>query len=83
MSRRELTRHDTDIVSLVAGLVLLAIAVGFLVEDLTDVSVNGGVLAPVALLVVGVAGLVVLARGRRADAPLEDGATEDERTEDP
>jgi hypothetical protein len=57
--------HPVDVVSLVAGLVALAVAV----LSLVDVSLGGGeVVVPVLLLVGGALGLAAsLRRGRDAD----------------
>ncbi len=57
--------HPVDVVSLVAGLVALAVAV----LSLVDIDLGGGEVAvPVLLLVGGALGLAVsLRRGRKAD----------------
>jgi hypothetical protein len=52
-------RHDLDWVSLVAGLVFLAIALAYLLQVSVGVSIAAGWVLPIALIGLGVAGLVV------------------------
>ena len=59
----QLTRHTRDGVSLVMGLLLVAVATLFLVNDLTD-GVDLQWAAPGALILVGLAGLAGSARRR-------------------
>jgi hypothetical protein len=69
VSRGELARHNRDVFSLMAGLLLVLPAGAFLVQDLTALSIDGRWVAPVVLLVVGVAGLLATLRsaGARSD----------------
>ena len=50
-------RHELDLMSLVAGLVLLAISVAFLVGALTDTRVEAAVVLPLTLVGLGAAGI--------------------------
>ena len=50
-------RHELDLMSLVAGLVLLAISVAFLVGALTDTRVEPAVVLPLTLVGLGAAGI--------------------------
>jgi hypothetical protein len=50
-------RHDLDWVSLVAGLVFLAIAAAYLLQVSVGVSIAIGWVLPIALIGLGVAGL--------------------------
>ncbi len=50
-------RHELDLTSLVAGLVLIGVAAAYLVGHLTDVRVDGSWVAPLALIGLGLAGL--------------------------
>jgi hypothetical protein len=51
-------RHERDVLSLMGGLLLVLIAVVFLVDDTTGLSLDGRWVAPGLLVAVGVAGLV-------------------------
>ena len=64
-------RHDRDTVSLMAGLLLVLLAVVFLVDDLTGLDVDGRWAAPVVLIAVGAVGLLSTLRsgGRDSTAP--------------
>ena len=65
-------RHERDTVSLMAGLLLVLLAVAFLVDDLTAIDVDGRWAAPVVLLAVGTAGVLSTLRprsGRSSTAP--------------
>ncbi len=64
MSRAESSRHRRDVVSLMAGLLLVLTAGLFLVTDLTDLSVDGRWAGPVVLIGVGVVGLLATLRPR-------------------
>lgn len=64
MSRAESSRHRRDVVSLMAGLLLVLTAGLFLVTDLTDLSVDGRWAGPVVLIGVGVVGLLATLRSR-------------------
>lgn len=57
-------RHPRDAVSLVFGLVLLAVAGLFLLVDLTDGSVDLRRVGPAVLIGIGVAGLTASMRRR-------------------
>lgn len=52
-----MSRHERDAVSLMGGLLLVLVAVGALVDSLTDLRVEAGWAGPAALVAVGVAGL--------------------------
>ena len=68
-------RHELDLMSLVAGLVLIGVAAAYLVGHLTDVRVDASWVAPLALIGLGLAGLAGgLSRARRSgssDQPRE------------
>jgi hypothetical protein len=67
-------RHDPDWVSLTAGLLALAVGIGYLVGRRADVHVDAGQVSATALLLAGVVGLVVsLRRGRSRDSSTDDG----------
>ena len=59
--------HERDTVSLMAGLLLVLLAVGFLVDDLTGLEVDGRWAAPLVLIAVGAAGLLSTLRPVVAD----------------
>jgi hypothetical protein len=59
------SRHDRDVVSLMAGLAVLLLAGAFLVADLTDRAFDGRWVGPGVLLAVGLAGLVASLRSSR------------------
>jgi uncharacterized integral membrane protein len=61
-------RHDRDTVSLMAGLLLVLLAVVFLVDDLTGLDVDGRWAAPVVLIAVGAAGLLSTLRSGERDS---------------
>ena len=52
-------RHDLDWVSLVGGLVFLAIALAYLLQVSVGVSIAVGWVLPIALIGLGIAGLAV------------------------
>lgn len=64
-------RHETEAVSLMAGLLLLLVAGVFLVGDLTTAPLDGRWIAPVGLIAVGAAGLVTSLRQRRGQQRME------------
>lgn len=57
--------HPRDTTSLILGLLLLAAGALFLVADTTDVDLDARWAAPVALVVIGLAGLASALRPRR------------------
>jgi hypothetical protein len=60
-------RHRRDAVSLVTGLLLLAVAGLFLVSDAGGVAVDIRWLAPVVLIGIGLVGLLASARPKGGD----------------
>ncbi|MCW2605832.1 MAG: hypothetical protein JWO60_525 [Frankiales bacterium] len=52
-----MSRHERDAVSLMGGLLLVLLAVGVLVDSLTDVRLDAALVAPAVLVTVGLAGL--------------------------
>lgn len=65
-------RHERDTVSLMAGLLLVLLAVAFLVDDLTAIDLDGRWAAPAVLILVGTAGVLSTLRppqGRDSTAP--------------
>ncbi|MCD0481916.1 hypothetical protein LO771_05675 [Streptacidiphilus sp. ASG 303] len=50
-------RHETDVFSLIAGAAFTGIAVLYLVASVNDLTVNGRIVIPVALIALGTAGL--------------------------
>lgn len=64
MSRTELPRHRRDVISLMAGLLLVLTAGLFLVADTTELSVDGRWAGPIVLIGVGVVGLLATLRRR-------------------
>jgi uncharacterized membrane-anchored protein len=50
-------RHSLDLVSLVAGLLFVALAAGYIISDFSDVDVNPRLVFPLALVLIGAAGL--------------------------
>jgi hypothetical protein len=64
------SRHDLDVSSLFAGLLLLAVGAGYLIADATDVSIDGRWVLPVLLIALGLTGLAgsVMRRPRRRSA---------------
>ncbi len=59
-------RHELDLMSLVAGLVLLGVAAAYLIGYLTDVRIDASWVAPLALIGLGLAGLAGgVSRARR------------------
>ncbi|MBA2769970.1 MAG: hypothetical protein H0U35_12750 [Sporichthyaceae bacterium] len=68
-------RHELDLVSLIAGVVFLIVAVSHLVGAATDITVDLDWLAPVALVGLGVAGLAGSLRHRPTDREQAEGPT--------
>lgn len=73
-----MSRHERDVVSLMAGLLLVVLAGLFLVTDLADVDLDGWWVLPVVLVAVGAAGLLSTVRcsrggGATASGPGEHG----------
>ena len=60
-------RHELDVFSLVAGLVLLIIATGHLLIETTSVHIDGRWLVPLVLVALGGAGLAGSLRRRQTD----------------
>lgn len=58
-------RHSLDIVSLIAGLLITAVAVVFLVGAYVDLALDGRLIVPLGLVAAGVIGLVALLSSRR------------------
>lgn len=65
-------RHPVDLVSLVAGLLFTALAVGYIADNYSDVDIAPTLVLPLALVVLGIAGLAgsVLAQ-RRSNRDLD------------
>lgn len=57
-------RHDRDVVSLVFGLIFVAIGGGFLLTDVAGADVDPGRVGPVALIAIGLIGLLASLRRR-------------------
>ncbi len=64
-----MARHDTDPVSLIAGLLFLAIAAAWAVDKAGVVPNAGRWLVPLVLIAVGVVGLVSARPRRNRDEP--------------
>ncbi|WP_327067332.1 hypothetical protein OG500_15875 [Kitasatospora sp. NBC_01250] len=64
-------RHRFDLYSFMAGGLFTAIAVVYLVASLNDSTVNGRIVMPITLIVLGAAGLAgaVAAMARRGRGP--------------
>ena len=69
MSGTESARHACDVASLMAGLLLAALAGLFFVSDLTDLSVAVRWVGPVLLIGVGAVGLLTTIRSRPGADP--------------
>ena len=83
-------RHELDLLSLVTGLVFVAIAVAYLVAEYAGRDVSAGWVLPLALIGLGLAGLTgSLRRGLRADPdqpvpiPPSGPGTDGNRTQEP
>jgi len=59
------TRHDTDIVSLVAGLLFLGVVGSWALEEVNVLPGSRGWLLPLVLVAAGLIGLVSARPGRR------------------
>ncbi|MDP3714617.1 MAG: hypothetical protein Q8R60_19295 [Mycobacteriales bacterium] len=68
--------HPRDTTSLILGLVLLAAGVLFLVADTTDADVDARWSAPIALVAIGLAGLLSALRPREKQDEVPLGAQE-------
>lgn len=55
-------RHDRDAVSLMGGLLLVLVALGALLDSLTDLRLDAGWAGPLALVAVGLVGLAASVR---------------------
>lgn len=66
-------RHDLDVFSLVTGLVFVAVAIGHLLDETSDVSFDGRWVVPLVMVAIGVASLAGLARGRGRSSGTADG----------
>jgi uncharacterized membrane protein YhaH (DUF805 family) len=72
-----MNRHSVDIFSLGAGLAFLVIAVAFMVEDQVSWGINGAIVFPLLLVVLGALGIWAAVRAQRSnDAELR--AAEDD-----
>ncbi len=58
-------KHELDLVSLVAGVLFIAIAAAYLVAGNADLTVSARWLLPLALIGIGLAGLASPLRHRR------------------
>jgi hypothetical protein len=69
-------RHDLDLFSLVAGLAFVLVAGVHLLNVAADLQLDGHWVVPVILVLIGVAGLAGVLRGRPDEVPgqVEDGA---------
>lgn len=62
-----MSRHERDAVSLMGGLLLVLVAVGVLVDDLTSVDVDVAWVLPGLLVAIGLVGLLATTRRRDGD----------------
>ena len=65
-------RHERDVVSLMAGLLVLMVGALFLVTDLTALSIDDRWIGPGVLLSVGAVGLLASLRRQDPDRQLEE-----------
>jgi hypothetical protein len=68
VAERSPSRRGFDPVSLVLGLLLLAVPALYLVRDVADVDVDPRWVGPVVLIGAGLAGLLAALRGERPSA---------------
>lgn len=61
-------RHPIDLVSFVAGLIALGLAVAVVTGIVTGLSINGALLVPLAIAVIGAVGLVATLIRHRGSA---------------
>ncbi len=70
-------KHQLDLFSLIAGGLFATIAVLYLVASLNDSTVNGRIVIPVTLIVLGTAGLAgavaAMSRRSRGSQPPDEG----------
>jgi hypothetical protein len=65
-----MTRHRLDVFALCAGVLFMALAIGFLLDGLGVWDADASWIVPVVLIVFGLAGvLTTLGRHTRANAP--------------
>ena len=76
MRRPELHRHGFDLVSLLAGLVFLAVSVTLLSAIASDTELNGHWIAPALLVGLGGIGLAGALGGRGEDRSGDEGGSE-------
>ena len=62
-----MNRHPVDIFSLGAGLAFLVIALAFVVEDRVSLGINGAIVFPLLLVVLGVLGIWAAIRAQRSN----------------
>ena len=62
-----MNRHPVDIFSLGAGLAFLVIALAFVVEDRVSLGLNGAIVFPLLLVVLGVLGIWAAIRAQRSN----------------
>ena len=61
-------RHPIDLVSFVAGLIAVGLAVAVVTGIVTGLSINGALLVPLAIAVIGAVGLVATLIRHRGSA---------------
>jgi hypothetical protein len=66
-------RHETDLTSLLAGVIFVAVGATFLLDLLVDLALDPRWLAPLVLIGVGLAGLLSAAPMSRSSAADPDG----------
>lgn len=70
-------RHDTDVVSLLAGLLFVAVAAAQLLASASDVELDGQWVLPMLLVLLGLVGLASAVRGSRSTEQPAGGGRED------
>ena len=60
-----MNRHSLDSLSLGAGLSFLAIAAAFVIGEFANISINGAVVFPLLLVVLGVLGVYAAVRAQQ------------------